>query len=374
MIKLLTSLTALLFIAGLCAQTTRGKNKLLTVNEIDKGIAKQFPGDKGIENHKSVIFTENFETETLDEISKDWSACQGIDDQRLSLDRIQGPSGTPGSQSIKMTIFRDRGESGSGSSLRKVFDKGYEQLFFRFYVKFAEDYGFNHHFTSMRGELNPTPWHVGHAGEKPVEHFSSTIDLFTGNLNKTGPNHTPPGYWAFYSYWPEMRSWQTVDGNPDGRPNPYYGNNFMPNEPVAAKRGEWQCVEIMIRLNSAPDKADGAHAFWIDGELVGHWDPLEKNPVDGYWVRQNFRHNPEHQDAQPFSGIKWRTFKDKKHFEDFKINIINLRNYVSGTSWKRADKYAQEHPGFNINLQEATVWKDHVVVATEYIGPMVPKN
>jgi hypothetical protein len=191
-------------------------------------------------------------------------------------------------------------------------------------------------------------------------------------MNITGPDHTPPGYWFFYSYWPEMRSWQSPDGSPDGRPNPYYGNNFMPNEPVAAKRGEWQCVEIMIRMNSAPDKEDGAHAFWIDGELIGHWDTLEKNPVEGYWIREKFRTNPEYKDAKPFPGIKWRSFDDEEKFERFKINVINLQNYVSGTSWKRADKYAVEHPDFDINLQEATVWKDNIVVATKYIGPMAP--
>jgi hypothetical protein len=57
-----------------------------------------------------------------------------------------------------------------------------------------------------------------------------------------------------------------------------------------------------------------------------------------------------------------------------KINIIRIQNYVSGTSWEQAEKYSKEYPEFNINLREATVWKDNIVVATEYIGPMEPKN
>ncbi len=342
------------------------------VDQLGPGIALQYPGDEGIETHPSVVLTENFEEESIALIANRWTSNLGADDHRLSLDSISGPLGSPGNKSLKMTISRNK--EGSGSELRKVLDNRYEQLFLRFYVKFAEDYGFNHHFTSMRGELNPTPWSVGGAGTLPEDRFSTTIDLFTNNINLTGPDHSPPGYWAFYSYWPEMRSWQNPDGTPDGRPNPYYGNAFMPNQPVAAKRGEWQCVEIMIRVNSSPDKTDGAHAFWIDGELVGHWDPEEENPIEGYWISDKFRHDPSHSNAEPFTGIKWRTFEDMEIFENMKINIIRIQNYVSGTSWEHADKYAAENPEFKINLQEATVWKDHIVVATEYIGPMNQNN
>ena len=227
------------------------KVKLIAVDKIGKGIAAKFPGDKGIEKHQSVVFTENFEVGSMEEVLKNWSGNMGGNDHRLSLDLIKGPDGNNGS-SLKMTILRDT--SGAGSELKKIFDEGYEQLFFRFYVKFAEDYGYNHHFTSMSGDMNPTPWHVGRAGLKPTEHYSTTIDLFTHNVNR-GSAYSPPGYWFFYSYWPEMKSWQTPEGNPDGRPNPYYGNNFIPQYPVTAKRGEWQCVEIMIRLNSADRKS-----------------------------------------------------------------------------------------------------------------------
>jgi hypothetical protein len=342
------------------------------VDEIGIGIATQYPGDEDIEQHESVIFTENFEAESIAEVVENWTWSEGTGDHRLSLDEVTGPDGSPGSKSLKMTILRD--EDGDACGMRKIFDEGHEQLFLRFYAKFAEDYGYNHHFTSLSGALNPTPWPVGSAGNKPVEHFSSAIDQLPKNINLTGTDHSPPGYWMFYSYWPEMRSWQNVDGTTDGRPNPYYGNNFMPNVPVAASRGEWQCIEIMIRLNSSPDLADGAQAFWINGELAGHWDPKEDNPVEGYWIRDKFRHDPDHANAAPFDGIKWRNLEDTERFEELKINIIRIQNYVSGTSWENADRYASEHPEFIINLQEATVWKDHIVVATEYIGPMVPQN
>jgi hypothetical protein len=372
--QLFSILSALLLSANIWANATKAQSpktktsqkvETKAVDKIKKGIAAKYPGDIGIEEHKSVVFAEDFEAESIAEVAENWTWNNGEKDHRLSLDAIAGPDGSPGKKSLKMTILRNKG--GEGSDMRKIFDKGYEQLFFRFYVKFAADYGYNHHFTSMGGHIDPKPWAGGGAGKRPDNRFGSAIDQFAGG-------DSPPGFWAFYTYWPEMRSWQNLDGTPNGRPNAYYGNNFRPKDPVAAKRGEWQCVEIMIRVNSSPDKMDGAQAFWIDGELVGHWDPKEKNPVEGYWIRENFRHNPEHKNARPFEGFRWRTFEDKERFEKLKVSLIKLQNYVSGTSWKHADKYAKEHPDFIINLKEATVWKDHIVVATEYIGPMKPNK
>jgi hypothetical protein len=56
-----------------------------------------------------------------------------------------------------MTIRREEGERNAGSDLIKIFDDRYEQLFLRFYVKFADDFGFNHHFTSLSGVVDPKP-------------------------------------------------------------------------------------------------------------------------------------------------------------------------------------------------------------------------
>jgi hypothetical protein len=344
------------------------KEKFVSAEMVGKGIAVGYPGDEGIEKHQSVVFTEKFESGTLEEILKNWTSNRGAEDEGLALDAITGPDGSPGNRSLKMTNFRNKE---TGSELRKILENGYDQLFFRFYVKFAEDFGFNHHFTSIDGDLNPTPWPKGGAGLRPVDRFNITIDQDLKSPD--GAETTPPGYWMFYSYWPEMHSWQTEEGKPDGRPNPYYGNVFMPKKPVAAKRGEWQCIEIMIRLNSSPHKTDGAQAFWVDGKLAGSWDPLDEKPTEGYWFRGTFR-TDSFGELKPFTGIKWRDSQNPSDFDKTKINIIRLQNYLSENSWKQAEKYVMEHPGFIINMNEATVWKDHIVVATEYIGPIAGRK
>ena len=51
-------------------------------------------------------------------------------------------------------------------------------------------------------------------------------------------------------YWHEMRI------SADGR---YWGNAVSPESPLVVPRGRWQCLELMLKLNSAPGKADGEH-------------------------------------------------------------------------------------------------------------------
>lgn len=369
MIFIKNILSVLLLIPLLYACMLENKTKELDFPIPEEGIASFYPGDVGIEEHPSVIFTENFEAGSMADVAGRWTWSRGADDHRLSLDSgIDGPPGTPGTTSLKMTVLRH--EEGTSGDLRNILDQGYQKLHLRFYVKFAEDYGFNHHFTRIRGEVNPTAEMIGGAGSRPTDQFSTAIDMMTSN-----PNHyparehtTPPGFWFFYTYWPQMRSYE----NPDGSGNTFYGNTFMPQEPVAVERGKWQCVEIMIRINSAPDKKDGAMALWIDGERVGEWDPEAENPARGYWMRDVFRWDPDHPDAEDFPGFNWRPLENADDFEKLKINVVQLHHYVSGRTWDRADEYAENNPDFMINLEEATVWKDHVVVATDFIGPMVP--
>ena len=133
--------------------------------------------------------------------------------------------------------------------------QGCDRLFLRFYVKFGEENGFNHHFVSLGGEIHPPPWPVGRAGLLPDNTWNTGIEPMASSL-QTSPStpFPPPGIWHFYTYWPEMRSYE----NEDGTGTKCYGNDFEPETPVVAPRGRWICVEIMVKMNSAPDKTDKA--------------------------------------------------------------------------------------------------------------------
>jgi hypothetical protein len=243
----------------------------------------------------------------------------------------------------------------TGGDLWMLMHQGYEQLYARVYVKFAQDAPYVHHFLSMGGRADTIhKYPIGRAGTRPdgTDRFGSALDLGFRDIAD------PPGAWMFYSYWPEMQSWQTPEGVPDGRPNPYYGNNFAPVEPVQAKRGEWQCVEFMIKLND-PDKRNGEQAFWIDGKLIERY---AAGSITGTWFRGMFRRSGQfNTDPEPFEGFRWRTT------EDLKINIFRLQYYLAHVF---ENDLTPDDPDIAYNDSIARVYFDNVVLATEYIGPV----
>jgi hypothetical protein len=90
----------------------------------------------------------------------------------------------------------------------------------------------------------------------PHQRFSTALEPW-GDWGR----NPPPGKWNFYSYWHQM------EASPDGK---YWGNAFRPEDQTLIPRGRWICAEFMLKHN-APGNNDGEQAFWINGELNGHW-------------------------------------------------------------------------------------------------------
>jgi hypothetical protein len=325
-----------------------------------QGIAWLYPGDDGIGNHPGVVFADNFETGDIEDLKARWGHMSNRDGRVMSFsDDV--PEGSSGRRSLQMTATR--GEN-VGGELYKTFDGGWDTIYLRFYTKFTEDHGFQGHFVALRGAKNPLPYPTGGAGQKPENHFSVTMEPKIHEVNSSpSVRHVPPGIWQFYAYWPEMHSWQTPEGKPDGRPNPYYGNVFQPLKPAIAERGKWISVEFMVRLNSSPEESDGEMAFWIDGVPMVHFAP---GSTAGYWRSGSFRNDPGHPDALPFEGFRWR------HDMDVKINVLRLQHYMSEGTFSNSAAYAETNPDHLIDAKRTTVLFDNVVMAREYIGPLRP--
>jgi len=173
----------------------------------------------------------------------------------------------------------------------------------------------------MGGHNPSTAWPWPRAGQRP-----DGAGWWSTGVEPMGSSWA----WDFYTYWQQMR------GNPG---TSFWGNSFPLPSPRAVGLGEWICVELMVKMNDPVSSHNGEQAFWINGELVHH---LGEGFPNGSWVWDSF-----HVDSagDPFEGFQWRT--------DPALNI----NYI----W--VNHYVDTDP-------DAGAWYDHVVVATEYIGPI----
>jgi len=133
----------------------------------------------------------------------------------------------------------------------------------------------------------------------------------------------------------------SADGN-------YWGNGLSP---VRVLRGKWRCVELMVKLNSAPEKSDGKLALWVDGKLAMHFARgMRRGPWSGMGL------TGVDTGGEPFEGLRLRTSMN------LKINHLWLEHYVDEGA-QRQNKLANPN---RVNR----VWFDDIVVSTEYVGLM----
>lgn len=292
--------------------------------ETGNGLAQNYLNDKNIQSDNAVLFASGFE-----DGFEGWSYFNNEVSEIIS----NPDSAFSGNKALKMTATRGLNEGGDVDY--KIFPEQ-TQVYFRFYTKLDKNTINPHHFVKVRA-ITDGFW--PNAGNKPPgdKAFWTGIELLADNT------------WYFYTYWHEMHSWQTREGVSDGRPNPYYGNNFKVPNQTPYKKGEWICVEAMVKANT-PEKYDGEQAFWINGKKIGHWKTGK--PL-GEWRNDRFQIGTIN---QPFEGFNWRTS------EDVKINMVKLQWYISNKVIANATQDA------NI------VYFDNVVVATKYIGSMYDKN
>jgi len=309
-----------------------------------EGIAARYPGDKDIARDERVVFVEEFEEDALETVWKRWDTVGDRPGQKFSEDVPAGSAG-------KKSLIMER-EKGPGAQLyRRLKNKsggwGYDRLFARYYVKFAPDCGELHHFgPCLGGNIPATPWPSVKAGQPTdgAKSFWSGIEPFGSSWR-----------WDFYTYWCDMRG-----SPPRGQT---WGNSFVRDPEIKVNRGTWICVEQMIQMN-APGDTNGEQAFWIDGRLIGH---LGKGFPKGLWTYDKFtpgkggggirwdaaKGGPERftipEGGAPFEGFRWRTVPE--------LNINYVWLYI----------FTQKPEGHRMK-----VWYDHVVAATDYIGPLKP--
>ena len=299
------------------------------------GLSAMYPGDAGIAGDEAVLFAEDFEGADLDAVIARWDQASNEDGKVLALSD-EAPPASAGKQSIEMTATL--GEN-TGGHLYTRLPRAVDEVYARFYVKFPEEAQYIHHFFHVGGYNPATVYPQGGAGSRPLGDERVTVGVEPTGLNGRQP---APGVWNLYCYWPEMKI--SADDK-------YWGNSLQPVVDAAVPRAKWQCVEVMVKLNSAPEARDGEAALWVDGELKGHF---AKGVRRGDWTGMGFRLVDG--GGEPFEGFRWRTSAD------LKLNFLWLLHYVTEGSY-RQNRVDDADP---VNR----VWFDDVVVATRYIGPI----
>jgi hypothetical protein len=300
-----------------------------------EGLAARYPGDEGLEGDAAVILFESFDAEDVAAVAARWSEAVNPAGDTLAL-VAGGPEGAAGEHALRITA---RPGEDTGGHLYALLEREVDTAFARFYVRFPEEgHGYVHHFVTLGGHRPPTRWPQGHAGERP-----SGDDRFSAGIEPFGANGRipPPGRWGFYAYWHEMKR------SADGR---HWGNGLTPAREQRVPVDRWQCVEVMLKLNT-PGERDGELALWLDGEPVLH---LRAGTPRGDWTGMGFRALEE--GGEPFEGFSWRTTAE------LKLTYLWLMHYVTPEALARNRVEETARPN--------VVLFDQVVVATEYVGPI----
>jgi len=313
--------------------------------EGNAGLAAKYPGDRGIDRDPAVVFHEDFEAGSLAALKPKWSDIGGKGTLKIAAGT---PDGSSGRHCLQITATRGRD---SGGHLFARF-RGLDQAYMRYYAKFAADCGYTHHFVRLRAMANGPRWPEGNADKKPDPKCAGGV--LEPDAWSTG--FPPPGEWTLGTHWMDMRSWQGPGGTS------FYPDNFTSKPPVRVVRDRWICLEVMMKMNSAPGKSDGEQAYWIDGKLAGHWGP---GTVKGRWRRDKYIIDDA---GTPFEGFRFR--RDAS----LKFTRLWLLLYVSEEVFKRTEKYARAHPDYRVSTGKAGVLLDNIVVAGDYIGPVKQKE
>jgi hypothetical protein len=109
----------------------------------------------------------------------------------------------------------------------------------------------------------------------------------------------------------------------------------------------------MVKCNKV-GRSDGELALWLDGAPVAH---IRLGTKTGRWNGEGFEVRAD--GTETFEGFRWRTVPE------LAVSYFMLSHYVTENAY-RQNRVASP-PALN------RVWFDDLVVATDYIGPVMKR-
>lgn len=159
--------------------------------------------------------------------------------------------------------------------------RSFDSLYFRVWIRFADDHRYVHHFMNIGGSRPDDYWYHGTAGCLPNGELSmsTTVDF----KEESHISH-------FYTYSPDMQCDTRCERYADvdricadcaakGLPTCTeqkqccWGNHYGPEVPFPFPVGEWFCFEMMMIANT-PSEHDGAMAYWVNDSLIHRVDTM----------------------------------------------------------------------------------------------------
>jgi hypothetical protein len=266
------------------------------VGGVQYGLAAAYPGDHGIANHPSVIFTSGFETSDWAKV--DFGYTGG---SRWWISQVTN-SGLAFFGSGVLQYQNIAGTHAPG--IHKIHEFGdKDTVFLRWYRRYESGYDF-----SCQSKTN------------------GVYALAPGVDSSASAGIPPNGY---DKYSAKLQVWKRGEGGFEPRIYTYhpdqsriYGDSLSQNvgDPLTLQADRWYSFEIMLKSNDAGQR-NGEIKLWIDGVLKGHYTDMR--------------------------------FRDTNAL---KINELEITAYMGGQCTAPKDQ---------------RIWDDNLVLATEYIGPMV---
>jgi hypothetical protein len=297
-------------------------------------LAQKYPGDVGIGSDPSVVLYENFEEGSIAAVVARYDNAADVPGMTLVADH---PVNGPGSNAMQFTS----GGANASTHLYKSFGAGYDELYFRYYIKYVGT-GPYHHAGLWIGGYNPALlWPYPRAGQRPNGTDWYSIGLEPIQLLPNSPMD-------FYTYWMGMHSWRA---NPTGVVGDYFGNTLLHNAEFRMQSDTWVCYEIHLKVNPDPTIGMGAVLeIWQNDALIRRFD--DTGPL-GYWVRDKFCPNDadgaECTDFRPANPTLVLLDQGWRATSALKINYFWPQNYNDSSS-------------------SSSLLLDDMVVATQRVG------
>jgi hypothetical protein len=215
----------------------------------------------GLNAHAKIIYSNDFNDDptgrySISNLSADWNNppwAEGVSEGRVEI--IEGSEALEG-KSLKC---RYPANTLDMNQWQLFFDRGYEELYSSFWIKFADDFNF-----VITGKVPGFAGGTANAGgNKP-----NGRDGFGGIMN-----WSKSGKVVQYVYHPD--------------PHPYdpWGESFFWN--IGGQRyfqpGKWHHIENYVKMNT-PGKHDGIIRGWFDGKLAFEKTNFRFRDVDSFAV------------------------------------------------------------------------------------------